>query len=233
MSMIAGFIVTLTIFIYAMNPDNASLYFHMHSFVLIFGGTLSILVFSTPMDSLRQLKNEFLNVFKNQIHFAHNKNELVKLSKNRNQSITTKNELIIYAQDLWSQGINQELFVVLLSQKKQEIEQRSINAIQSLKNLAKYPPALGMTGTVIGMVSLFQSLDGNKQAIGPSLALAMTATFMGLVLANGLVMPLADRLQLKYTQDKSHITNIYQILLLIGQNEPQNLVEDEVEKRAA
>ncbi|MCC6137386.1 MAG: MotA/TolQ/ExbB proton channel family protein, partial [Bdellovibrionaceae bacterium] len=94
------------------------------------------------------------------------------------------------------------------------------------------PPALGMVGTVIGMVSLFQSLDGNKQSIGPSLALAMTATFLGLVLANALVMPLADRLQLKHTQEKQHLTHIYQILLLIGQNEPQNLVEDEVAKRA-
>lgn len=231
MSALAGLGLTLAVFIYAMNPENAHLYFHMHSFILIVGGTLTILLLSTPLETLKQLKGSFGLFFGKKTDIANSKQDLIKLSKNRTTSTNTQNELVVYAQDLWSQGINHDLFVVLLSQKRSEIEQKSVNTIQCLKNLAKYPPALGMIGTVIGMVSLFQSLDGNKQSIGPALALAMTATFLGLVVANAFVMPFADHLQLKHTEEKQNLTHIYQILLLIGQDEPQELVEDEVIKR--
>ena len=130
------------------------------------------------------------------------------------------------------QGISQDLFVVLLSQKRKEIEQRSVDAIQCLKNLAKYPPALGMAGTVMGIVTLFQSLDGGKDKIGPALALAMTATFFGLAIANGIVMPLSDRLQIRHLSQTHYLTNVYQVLLLINQDESSHLIEEEVQYRA-
>lgn len=62
--------------------------------------------------------------------------------------------------------------------------------------LGKYPPALGMVGTVFGIIGIFSGLgaDGAAEQIGPNLAVAMTATLYGLVIANFTVQPLGELL---------------------------------------
>jgi chemotaxis protein MotA len=233
MTLPIGMILTFVIMIYSVGTNNYQMYLNSHAMLLVGGATLSILLFSNPWEVLKNLFRDTLNLFKPNSSFHQVHKELIELAKNKNKESISRDPLIIYAKDLWKQGVPQDLFVVLISQKKQEIEQKSVCAIQCLKNLSKYPPALGMMGTVIGVVSLFQTLGANKDKMGNSLALALTATFYGLVVANALIMPLADRLQIRNTAEKKYLQDIYQILLLINQNELSDLIVDEVELRAS
>lgn len=228
-----GAILVAVIFFASMGFKDIGLYFNLHSFVLVGGGTFAVLLFSSPIAALKNLWKEILHLFKTTDDFHRVKTDLVQLAKNKHKEFQAKDELISYAKDLWMQGVAHELFIVLLSQKRKEIEQRSVDAIQCLKNLAKYPPALGMAGTVMGIVTLFQSLDADKSKIGSSLALALTATFFGLAIANGIVMPLADRLHVRHLSQQNYLNNVYQVLLLINQDEASQLIEDEVNLRAA
>lgn len=228
-----GAIFTIAIFILSMGIGNLPLYFNLHSAILVGGGTVAILFFSTPLSVLGQLGRELKVLFKQVPHFSFVKDELTKIAQNKNATVTTTDELTNYARELWMQGVSQDLFVVLLSQKKMEIEKRSVDAIQCLKNLAKYPPALGMAGTVMGIVTLFQDLEGGKGKIGPALALALTATFFGLAIANAIVMPLSDRLQVRHLALKHYLSNVYQVLLLINQEEAAELIQEEVHLRAS
>ncbi len=227
-----GAVLTIFIFLVSMGFSNLPIYFNLHSAVLVGGGTVAILLFSCPNAVLLNLARAVRGLFSKQNDFSHVKDDLAKLAKNKDAVTTSGEELVSYAQDLWMQGIAQDLFVVLLSQKRKEIEQRSVDAIQCLKNLAKYPPALGMAGTVMGIVTLFQGLEGGKDKIGAALALAMTATFFGLAIANGIVMPLSDRLQIRHLSQTYYLTNVYQVLLLINQDESSHLIAEEVEIRA-
>jgi chemotaxis protein MotA len=144
----------------------------------------------------------------------------------------SNHHFISYAQELWNQGIDPELFIVLMSQKKAELESHTFDSVHALKNLAKYPPTLGMTGTVMGMISLFSSLDDNKNSVGTALSVAMTATFMGLILANILISPLADRLHVRHVNQQRMLENMYELLLLINQGEPSALIREELNERA-
>jgi chemotaxis protein MotA len=227
-----GAILTIGIFFLSMGMGNLHLYFNMHSLILVGGGTVAILFFSTPSSVLGALGREISVLLKKMPHFSDVKDELSKIAQNRHASIVTTDELTSYARELWIQGVSQDLFVVLLSQKKMEIEKRSVDSIQCLKNLAKYPPALGMAGTVMGIVTLFQGLEAGKDKIGPALALALTATFFGLAIANAIVMPLSDRLQVRHLALKQYLSNVYQVLLLINQEEAAELIRDEVHLRA-
>ena len=228
-----GALATVVIFLLSMGIGNLSLYFNFHSFLLVFGGTVAILLFSNPLTVLSNLMRDCRELFQKNSQFSDLKEDLNSLAKDRHTPVASKEEMVLYAQDLWSQGVSSDLFIVLLSQKKKEIEQRSVDGIQCLKNLAKYPPALGMAGTVMGIVTLFQTLDASKDKIGPALALAMTATFFGLAIANGIVMPLSDRLQVRHISQKQYLQNVYQVLLLINQEEASYLIEEEVGLRAA
>lgn len=226
-----GVALTFAIFLLSMGTSNLPLYFNFHSLLLVGGGTVAILFFSSPVSVLKNLSRELLALVRKFPLFLNVRADLVTLAKNRNASLQSQDELVAYAQDLWTQGISHDLFIVLLSQKRKEIEQRSVDSIQCLKNLAKYPPSLGMAGTVMGIVTLFQSLE-NKDKIGPALAMALTATFFGLCVANGIVMPLADRLQIRHIAHVHYLNNVYQVLLLINQEEAENLIEEEVNLRA-
>jgi len=227
-----GLVLTSVVFLLSMGLGNLPLYFNPHSILIVGGGTVAILIFSNPNEVLKNMINEIKELFAQPKDLNHTKKELLKLAEGKESAAQSEDELIRYAQDLWMQGTTQELFVVLISQKRKEIEQRSVDTIQCLKNLAKYPPALGMAGTVMGIVTLFQTLDAAKDKVGPGLAMAMTATFFGLIIANAAVMPLADRLQVRHISRTRYLQSVYQILLLINQDEPTQLIQDEVNLRA-
>jgi chemotaxis protein MotA len=228
-----GAVLTFLVFILSMGFETIGTYFNFHSVLIVGGGTVAILLFATPQKVLGSLLYELKALMQKPLSMEEAKPEIETLTKNKEASFTSKDELISYAQLLWSQGVAQDLFVVLISQKKKEVEQRSVDAIQALKNLAKYPPSLGMAGTVMGIVTLFEGLDGAKDQVGPGLAMAMTATFFGLVIANAMIMPLADRLQIKHMTSTRHLQSIYQILLLINQGEAAELINEEVGLRAS
>lgn len=60
--------------------------------------------------------------------------------------------------------------------------------------IADAAPALGMIGTVAGMIGMAADL-GDAARAGPSLALALTSTLYGLVLSACIAAPLAERVQ--------------------------------------
>lgn len=208
-------------------------YMQLHSLVIVFGGTAAILVFSTPGPVLKSLWKSLKEISKKESTVFEYSQVLASLSTNRSQTTKSHHPLISYGQDLWAQGIDPDLFIVLLSQKRKELESKKMDAVHALKNLAKYPPTLGMTGTVIGMISLFSSLDNNKGNVGSALSIAMTATFFGLILANVLIAPVADRLYVNQVNQQRVLQNIYEILLLINQGEPTTLIKEELHDRSA
>lgn len=67
---------------------------------------------------------------------------------------------------------------------------RSENVLTSLARIA---PAMGLIGTVLGLVKLLRDLS-DFQRLGPSMALALLCTLYGLLLANGVYQPMSRRL---------------------------------------
>ena len=86
---------------------------------------------------------------------------------------------------------------------------------------------LGMMGTAMGMVQLFAGLSSeNKGNIGSDLALAMTATLYGLILANLFVSPLSDRLNNQKIRQQERLDLICRNLILINADEPLSIIKD-------
>ncbi len=234
LSLPLGFFAMAYLIYLSVEKGTWGMYMNAHAVIIVVFGTVAILAFTTPISGLKSLYRSLLELFHKERRIDEHMDEFKSLSSTKRLTAPSLNPLINHASELWQQGVSADLFVVLISQKRSELEERYLDAVQTLRNLAKYPPALGMTGTVIGMVALFQNLGSdNQQGIGPALALAMTATFFGLVVANGVVQPLADRLHVKYLQNKRLYKNVYQILILINHGEAESIVADEVKDRAA
>jgi chemotaxis protein MotA len=232
-SLVLGFLGFSIVVGASMGSGGWSRYLQSHSLIIVLLGTIAILFFSSPNVVLGSLFSSLRQLFEKDQDISKMRPELMALAKNRSKSVGSKIDLVRYANELWEQGADSELFIVLLSQKKRELESKGLDAVQALKNLSKYPPALGMIGTVMGMVALFSALDENRDGIGGHLSMAMTATFLGLILTNGLISPLADRLQVRHVQEQRFLDSVYEILLLINRGEALSLINDEVSERAA
>ncbi len=231
--LVIGLLATLATFAYAIEGD-WSFYLQKHSLVIVIGGTFSILIFSNNFAAIGKMLLSIKNLGKHNLKLSMFEQDISMLSKSRTLTNPELSHPILrYASDLWDQGVDSRLFIALLSQRRNELIGAEIEVVVMLKNLAKYPPALGMAGTVMGMVDLFLNLDNNKGSVGASLAFAMTATFFGIVLSNALISPLADRMYIKTVHDKRLITSLYEILLLINGDNPSSLVLDEVKQRAS
>jgi chemotaxis protein MotA len=70
---------------------------------------------------------------------------------------------------------------------------RHERAIGFWNAIADAAPAMGMAGTIIGLIGMFSRMS-DPSSIGPAMALALIATFDGMVLANAVAGPIAARL---------------------------------------
>ncbi len=80
------------------------------------------------------------------------------------------------------------------------LEERHEVGASILQNMGTLAPALGLTGTLIGLVQMLQKMN-DPSTIGPAMAVGLVATFYGVVLANILFNPLAGKLRLRSKEE--------------------------------
>ncbi len=233
-SLSIGMLIVFGAIVSILTGTSLSVFLNLHAIGMVFAGTIGVFMLSNPSSEIKTLLVCLKHLFQNRKTEAEVKTVLVSLSQNKQHIREHAHPLVAYAHDLWDKGLEHDIIEALLVQKVQEMEQAGEKAISSMKNLSKYPPALGMMGTVVGLVSLFSNLSAdNKSSIGPMLALAMTATFYGLLLANVILMPLTDRLQINELARNQQNDRILKILLLIHHDESSKVVEDELNHATA
>ncbi len=81
-----------------------------------------------------------------------------------------------------------------IAQEDQQLD----TEVKVWESLGELFPALGMIGTLIGLIQMLQNLS-DPAALGPGMAVAMITTLYGAVLANVLCIPVAKKL--KYYKD--------------------------------
>jgi len=66
--------------------------------------------------------------------------------------------------------------------------------------MGTFAPALGMIGTLIGLVQMLKAMD-DPSNIGPAMAVAIITTFYGAVLANMLFLPMSGKLKNRSSEE--------------------------------
>ncbi|MCM8731236.1 flagellar motor stator protein MotA [Hephaestia sp. GCM10023244] len=94
----------------------------------------------------------------------------------------------------------------------------------SLQSLADALPALGIVAAVLGVVKTMGSIDKPPAILGAMIGSALVGTFLGVLLAYGLVGPLATRLQQVIDADAAIYHTVKQIIIASLHGHPQPLV---------
>lgn len=89
----------------------------------------------------------------------------------------------------------------LLRQRRRARSERAVAAAELWAGAADTAPAMGMIGTLIGLVGMFVKMR-DPSAIGAAMAVALLATLYGAVLANLVFAPIAARLR-RHARDEA------------------------------
>ncbi len=222
MTLILGIIAAAILFL---GQGSIVQFVNVHGFMLVFGGTGCIILLMTPESSMKHFLKLTMSIYKDDPRIT--KHDLIALMKNRNAEVKDPYGLVTQARDLWELGFGDEEFEQVITDQAESILNRNMAVISILKNVGKYPPALGMVGTVMGMIQLFSGLGvaANQSQIGVQLALSMTATFYGLLLSNFILLPFADRLEVKEERRRANLERTVKVLVAIQKKQPSLISE--------
>ncbi len=112
-----------------------------------------------------------------------------------------KEEFVVRGIKMAVDGTDPELIRVIMETELEGVMDRHIQGKMILDQFAKYAPAFGMIGTLMGLIFMLGSMD-DPSSIGPSMAVALITTLYGAVIANVFAGPLGDKL---YQNDQAEV----------------------------
>ncbi|WP_025819916.1 flagellar motor protein PomA [Shewanella marina] len=103
-------------------------------------------------------------------------------------------------------------------------EERHKIGVSIFKAFGDVAPAMGMIGTLIGLVAMLASMDDPK-TIGPKMAIALLTTLYGAVVANMIALPIADKLQLRLGEEVMSRNLMMDAVLAIQDGQNPRVIE--------
>jgi chemotaxis protein MotA len=196
---IVGLFLVMSVLLGTMLHSKSALlsYLNVEGLVVVIGGTIAISILNSRFHDLLFLIKRFLSLLNTQDDKFRIRQTLLSVTKQLEKGVApvpTGQPVIDRALEWISLGLKGEELDRLLSEMVQVQLERYYSSASVLQNLSKYPPALGMIGTVIGIVAIFQGLSnpGGQESLGANLSVAMASTLYGLVLANFFINPIAE-----------------------------------------
>jgi chemotaxis protein MotA len=193
----------------------ANFYFDGIALLLVVGGTITVAIITYPINEFKMLFTSIFGIFsRNNISLEDSAHAIVTVAQKAQSSrsaLTEASQNKSYDKflregfDLIISGLAEDELQDILTEKIYREKLRDDKQVNLLRNLAKYPPAFGLIGTVLGLVSLMRTIGegSDTSGIGLRMALALTATLYGLTLANFFLVPLAEHFTIKVDKAKN------------------------------
>lgn len=95
----------------------------------------------------------------------------------------------------------------MMKQEIKGMKTRHERSVGILRQAATVAPAMGLIGTLVGLVQMLGNLD-DPNSIGPSMAVALLTTLYGAILANMVFSPMAGKLE-RNSAEEVALMNVY------------------------
>jgi chemotaxis protein MotA len=93
------------------------------------------------------------------------------------------------------------------------------------KAIGDVAPAMGMIGTLIGLVQMLGTMSDPKQ-IAPAMAVALLTTLYGAMIANVVAIPIADKLAMRSTDERLAKSLIIDAVMSIQDGQHPRVMQD-------
>ena len=215
LGLVSGFSLLSLAIIFGGTPEA---FFDVPSLLIVFGGTFAVTAMAFSIKEIIRVPKVALQAL------AHSANdprmaasqvlELAELARKKGVLALQNIQPQIAHMPFLYQGVS----MVVDGSKSDEIERvmsrkvhamamRHAKAAGVLRKAAEVSPAMGLIGTLVGLVQMLGQLD-DPSTIGPSMAVALLTTFYGAVLSNMVFSPLAAKLE-RNSDEEMLLNNIY------------------------
>ena len=240
-STLFGVIAALVVMVVSMvtASKNPMVFLDMHGIIIVLGGTAAAGLMCFPLKSYVRVGKVILNKFLGNYstHFQTVIDEIVDLTKGYRENPdyltlkvkSIKTPFLADAIELMIQGgISEDELDEILHKRAATHTRRYEYDAGVFKTLAKFPPAFGLLGTTLGMISLLQQLGGKdaQQMLGPAMAIGLVATFYGLTLSNLIFIPIAENLTMLNRDDETLRSIVIEGVIHIRQKAHPKLAEE-------
>jgi chemotaxis protein MotA len=183
---------------------NAMLFLNMDAAFITVGGTIAASLIAYPFKDIRKLLHVAMNAFKKDIFppgaFIDTILDLSRvyrmggLKKLETEEESLYNRNLRLGVELVVDGYEEKDIHSIMEKERIFLCLRHEGGEMIIRSMAKYAPAFGMAGTLIGLIHMLLMLE-NPVGIGAPLAQALVSTFYGLLLANLVLLPIAAKLK--------------------------------------
>ena len=233
---IIGIILTFVLIISAMGTY-VTAFIDPASMLIVFGGTIGTLLVAHPMNVLMGIGKVFRKaiftdppeintLIATVIDFSGRARREGILSL-QNAESETDDVFFIKGLNMVVDGLENSVIESVLSTEIDFLEDRHQKGIGLFNMLAALAPAMGMIGTLVGLVIMLQNLS-DPDAIGPSMAIALITTFYGAILANVFGLPLANKLELRSKDEILAMQVTVEGVLAIAAGDNPRVVENKL-----
>lgn len=196
-----------TVMLVLSHGGNIMMFWSLKGVIMVFGGTISVLFMAMPMDKLLQVPGYIKSFFREP---AQSIGETVSImatlsDKARREGILAlesdvegiKDPFLAQALKMAVDGTDEMVIESTLRLEVMAMQERHKAGKKFFDLIKLYGPGYGLAATLIGQIGMFGSLGGSIEELGGMLAVAVTATMYGTVLANAVAGPIGDKLSLR------------------------------------
>ena len=206
-STLIGLFAGIAIFVGAIlgSTDEYLVFINLPGFAIVLGGTVASTFISFPFEDV---KRSFLSVWK--IFTNHETTYTMDVFRFSKWAEAIKSKGISSIEDdikkMKNSFMKDGLQLLVNGYKRDEIETNMEAMINGMveaqdgqsamfKSMASFAPGFGMIGTLVGLIIMLQGMGEDPASIGPAMAIALTTTLYGTLLANIFFVPVAEKIR--------------------------------------
>ncbi|MDR0328777.1 MAG: MotA/TolQ/ExbB proton channel family protein [Planctomycetaceae bacterium] len=184
-------------------PETIPSFWNTPALLIVFGGTAAALFIAYPLKSIRKAlrsvrkclvrsESDPLAIAAEIVSFAESTRRTGLLAQeSRVESIS--DPFLAEGFNLIIDGLPPSTVENILTSEIEAMQQRHQLCRNIVLHCGKCAPAFGMIGTLIGLVLMLTNLDA--ETVGPGMAVAVLTTLYGILAANLVFLPIAEKLK--------------------------------------
>ena len=186
-----------------------SMFINPPSIMIVFAGTFMVVLMKFPLantlGSFGVAMKAFMHKATKPSSIIDQSIELANVARKEGllglESVEVENEFLAKGITMVVDGNSPELVTKILSKEINLSIERNEIGLSVFKAMGDVAPAMGMIGTLIGLVQMMSNMSDPK-AIGPAMAVALLTTLYGAVIANVFALPIADKLAIRSDEER-------------------------------
>ncbi|NLD38254.1 MAG: motility protein A [Desulfatiglans sp.] len=235
---IIGIITAFTLVIWSiMMGSSLFLFIDLPSVMIVFGGTFGCSMINYPLPDILKVMKVVKNAFF--VKPATSKDLISKFvslagTARREGILALETALNDITDDFMKKGLQLSVDGLeptsikdILDTEIENIKDRHKLGAEIFSTMGTFGPAMGMLGTLIGLVQMLQSMD-DPSSIGPAMAVALLTTFYGSLLANICCLPIAGKLRGKSAEEVAIKGIMLEGIMSIAKGDNPRLLEQKL-----